>query len=108
MERKTTTLYKKVGKRYIKHDDFLDDIGLPEGLYLFYKTKNHDNVNAMMSMLHYAKVHDIQNVGKFCDLYVAHHEKIADAIRKATAKEGGFTQNELIVNIINELSKIEL
>lgn len=108
MERKTTTLYKKVGKRYVKHDDYLDEIGLPEGLYLFYKTRNCCTTNAMMSMLHYAKVHDIQNVGKFCDLYVAHHEIIADAIRKATAKDVQCTTNEMIMNIINELANIEL
>jgi hypothetical protein len=32
--RETTTLYKKLGKRYVKHDDYLDDKGLPQGLYL--------------------------------------------------------------------------
>ena len=108
MERETTTLYKKVGKRYIKHNDYLNDVGLPEGLYLFYKTRNCVKTNAMMSMLHYAKVHDIQNVGRFCDLYVAHHEIIADAIRKAATKDVQFTINDLTIKIISELSNIEL
>lgn len=96
--RKTTTLYKKVGKRYIKHDDYLDDVGLPQGLYLFYK-----NGNAMMSMMHYAKVHDIQNVGRFCDLYVAHYDKINEAVRKAT-----YDNHDLTMKIISELSNIDL
>lgn len=96
--RETTTLYKKVGKRYVKHDDYLDDVGLPEGLYLFYK-----NGKEMMSMLHYAKVHDIQNVGRFCDLYVAHYDKINDAVGKATGNNRDLTKQ-----IISELSNIEL
>ena len=94
--RETTTLYKKVGKRYVKHDDYLDDKGLPEGLYLFYK-----NGNAMMSMLHYAKVHDIQNVGRFCDIFVAHQAKISDAVEKALEK-GGFSVNDLTKKIIDQ------
>lgn len=100
--RETTTLYKKVGKRYVKHDDYLDDVGLPEGLYLFYK-----NGKAMMSMLHYAKVHDIKNVGRFCDLYVAHYDKINDAVEKAVRK-GEFSVSDLTKQIISELSNIDL
>ena len=100
--RETTTLYKKVGKRYVKHDDYLDDKGLPEGLYLIYK-----NGNAMMSMLHYAKVHDIQNVGRFCDLYVAHYDKINEAVEKAIRK-GEFSISDLTKQIISELSNIDL
>jgi hypothetical protein len=31
------TFYEKVGKRYRKVNDYYEDRGLPEGLYLFYK-----------------------------------------------------------------------
>lgn len=106
--RETTTLYRKVGKRYVKHDDYLDDKGLPEGLYLVYKTRNSIEPNAMMSILHYAKVHDIQNVGKFCDLFVAHEDKISNAIAKILVKKDyNLSVSDLTNEIINELSKIE-
>lgn len=103
---KTTTLYKKVGKRYVKHDDYLDEVGLPEGLYLFYKTRESIEPNAMMSMIHYAKVHDIQNVGRFCDLFVAHQDKINEAVEVALRK-GEFSISDLTKQIIAELSNIK-
>lgn len=99
--RETTTLYRKVGKRYVKHDDYLDDKGLPEGLYLIYK-----NGKAMMYMLDYAKVHDIQNVGRFCDLFVGHEKNINDAVEKVIRK-GEFSISDLTKQIISELSNIE-
>lgn len=106
--RETTTLYKKVGKRYVKQDDYLDEKGLPEGLYLFYKNGNSIEPNAMMNMLHYAKVHDIQNVGRFCDLFVAHENKISNFIAKVLVKRRhNLSVSDLTNEIINELSKIQ-
>jgi len=105
--RETTTLYRKVGKRYIKHDDYINEKGLPQGLYLFYKPNSLGENSAMMSMLHYAKVHDIQNVGKFCDLIVGHQSKLREAIRKTLEKQGGFSVNDLTNEILAEISKID-
>lgn len=56
-------------------------------------------------MIHYAKVHDIQDVAKFSDLYVAHHEKIVDVVLNAVKKS--FSADELARDILVELSKIE-
>lgn len=79
----TLTLYKKVGRRYIKHDDYFDERGLPIGLYLFYKENYKGEHSAMMNMIHYAKVHDIKNIGKFSDIYSNFGEKIQTEIHKS-------------------------
>ena len=103
----TLTLYKKVGKRYVKFDDFREDRGLPCGLYLFYKPNSRGEHQAMMNMIHYAKVHEIQNVAKFCDLYVAHSDKIADALRDCLMNEKQLSTYDLVNEILSKLSKIE-
>lgn len=99
------TLYEKKGRRYVKHDDYLDPVGLPTGLYLFYKDNHKGEHSAMKSMLHYAKVHDVQNVGKFADLIVGHEEKLADAIRELLQKNS-FSVNELTLEILATISKL--
>ena len=104
MERETTTLYKKVGRRYIKFDDFLEDKGLPQGLYLFYKPNHREESSAMMNMLHYAKVHDIKDIGKFSDLIVNHEEKLLNVIREAIKQP--FSIDGLANKILAELSKL--
>jgi len=103
-----TTLYKKIGRRYVKHDDFLDPKGLPQGLYLFYKPNYLGEHSAMMSMLHYAKVHDVQEVGKFCDLIVGHEKKLDEAIRTflENRKEVGFSVNDLTLEILAIITKL--
>ena len=83
----TTTLYEKVGKRYKVYNEYFNEKGLPCGLYLFYKPNDLGEHKAMKSMIHYAKVHDIKNVGKFCDLLAGHEDNVAEAIRKTLQKE---------------------
>lgn len=97
-------LYKKVGKRYVKHDDYRDEKGLPCGLYLFYKPNHKGEHTAMMNMVHYAKVHEIQNVAKFCDLYVAHADKIADALSEALKEP--LSIEDLVKTILAKLSEV--
>lgn len=105
--KKTTTLYEKIGNRYFEHDTYLDEKGLPQGLYLFYKTNKSKEPNAMMSMLHYAKIHNIQNVPSFCDLYVAHEEKIKDAIKKVIFSDKQYSVSDLANEVINTLANIK-
>lgn len=101
----TLTLYKKSGKRYVKHDDYLDERGLPCGLYLFYKPNYKGEHSAMMNMIHYAKVHDIQDAGRFSDLYVTHKDKLRDAVEKVY-DTGNFSREDFVIAILAELSKI--
>lgn len=61
--------YKKIGKRYIPIEHY-DTEGLPEGLYLFFNPDRNNKCSSMMNMGFYTKVHQIQNVGRFCDLVV--------------------------------------
>ena len=106
----TTTLYKKVGRRYVKHDDYLTETGLPVGLYLFYKENYKGEHSAMMNMLHYAKVHDIKNVGKFCDIWAANEDvlntKIREGIDNWMKEKGNYTTNELSIIVCKALSEI--
>ena len=107
--RETTTLYKKVGRRYVKHDDYLDERGLPEGLYLFYQNNHKGEHTSMKNMLHYAKVHDIQNIEKFSDIWVAYGEDIIKAISdeydKWIKENKVFSINELATMVCKVLSK---
>ena len=104
-----TTLYKKVGRKYVKHDDYLEEKGLPEGLYLFYKPNYKGEHSAMMNMLSYAKVHSITDVGKFSDLWVAYEEKLTDAIGKAIdnhiKEHNGYRLNDLSIIVCKALSE---
>lgn len=103
----TLTLYKKVGKRYVKFDDYRDERGLPCGLYLFYKPNVNGEHQAMMNMIHYAKVHEIQNVAKFSDLFVVHSDKIADKLTDFFSKNQSFSSSDLTKEILKSLSEIE-
>lgn len=103
-------LYKKQGRRYIKVDRF-EDTGLPEGLYLFYKPNYKGEHSAMMNMLHYAKVHQIENVGKFCDFWVKHEEvlnkEISKNINEWIKENKSYSINDLIILVCKTLSNIK-
>ena len=100
----TLTLYKKVGRRYLKHDDYLDERGLPCGLYLFYKPNYKGEHQAMMNMIHYAKVHDVHDVGKFSDLISGKEKELSDVISKVL--QSNYSTSDLTMAILAELSKI--
>jgi hypothetical protein len=99
------TLYKKIGKRYVKHDDYLEPAGLPCGLYLFYKPNHTGEHKAMINIMHYAKVHDIKNVGRFSDL-IAGHEDILLRVISDIIFKGNYSASELTNAILTEISKI--
>ena len=103
-------LYKKQGRRYIKVDRF-EDTGLPEGLYLFYKPDYKGEHSAMMNMLHYAKVHQIENVGKFCDFWVKHEEVLTKEISKSIdewiKEKKSYSINDLSILVCKALSNIK-
>ena len=106
-----TTLYKKVGRRYVEHDTYSDNLNnLPQGLYLLYKPNYKGEHSAMMNMLHYAKVHSITDIGKFSDLWVAHEEKLNVAIRQGIddwiKEKGNYSTNELSIIVCKALSKL--
>ena len=107
---KEKELYKKVGKRYVVYNNYFDETGLPEGLYLLYKYNHNGGHSAMMNMLHYAKVHDIKNVGKFCDMWVAYEEVLNKAIREGidnwVKEKGNYSTNELSIIVCKALSEI--
>lgn len=103
-------LYKKKGKRYIKVDRF-EDTGLPKGLYLFYKPDYKGEHSAMMNMLHYAKVHQIENVGKFCDFWAKHEEVLTKEISKNIdewiKEKKSYSINDLSILVCKALSNIK-
>lgn len=78
MEGKQHTYYKKVGRKYVPVQYFEPE-GYPEGLWLFY---SKPGVHSVTQMLYYTKVHDIQNLGKFCDLKVNFEDELQNKIGK--------------------------
>jgi hypothetical protein len=107
-----TVLYKKVGRRYVEHNAYSDNLnGLPEGLYLLYKENYKKEHSAMMNMLHYVKVHSITDVGKFSDLWVAYEDKLNVAIRQGidnwVKEKGNYSTNDLSVIVCKALSEIK-
>ena len=107
-----TTLYKKVGRKYVKHNTYSDNLnGLPEGLYLLYKNDYDGKHSAMINMLHYAKVHSITDVGKFSDLWVAYEELLNKTIREGIDKwikeKGNYSTNDLSIIVCKSLSEIK-
>ena len=106
----TTTLYRKVGKRYVKHNDYLRDAGLPCGLYLFYKPTYKGQHSAMINMLHYAKVHNIMDVATFSDIYANIGDKmtkcISDAHKQVLAEmQDGFSFHDIALRACKLLSE---
>jgi hypothetical protein len=58
-----------------------------------------------MNMIHYAKVHDIKNVGKFCDLVANSEilsEKLHDGVQEWIKTHGGYSHQD-IINILLKL-----
>lgn len=108
---KETILYKKVGRRYKEYNSYLDEKGLPEGLYMFYK---HSSGEGMKNMLYYTKLHDFKEMGKFCDFYKAYQEQIQNQLRTKLDEfynsdygKKGYTSSDLTDVILKTLSEIK-
>ena len=108
---RSDTYYIKKGRKYIPTERYTID-GVQEGLWLVCK-KPHSTEHR--EMLHAVKVHDINNVGRFCDFYKAHHEQIKSFISKnyekfheeKKASGGYFSMSDLADIIIKSLSEID-
>ena len=98
------TLYKKEGRRYVPVN-YYDVTGYPPGLYLLYKPDYKGEHTAMMNMIHYAKVYDIKNVGKFCDLVSSSEvlsQKLHEGVKEWVETHGSYSWQD-IVNILLKL-----
>jgi hypothetical protein len=111
IENNNNTYYKKVGRKYVPVQ-YYDVEGLQEGLWLIYKNKYS---KGMSNMLYPILTHELQNVGKFCDFYKTHKEKIQEMVtkeyenffqKKREANEA-FSISDLTDCIIAGLSKIK-
>lgn len=111
MENNNNTYYKKVGRKYIPVN-YYEPEGLSEGLWLITKNKYSKQYNSMLFPI---LVHELQNVGKFCDFYKTHKEKIQKMVTKEyenffqKKKEANetFSISDLTDCIIAGLSKIK-
>ncbi len=104
----TTTLYRKIGKRYIKQDDYLNEKGLPCGLYLFYKPSYKGEHLAMMNMIHYAKVHDIKDISSFCDIFVKYESKILEKLQiEIDIFKNSYTVSDLAMIMLKIMSELK-
>ena len=110
IENNNNTYYKKVGRKYVPVQ-YYDVEGLQEGLWLIYKNKYS---KGMSNMLYPILTHELQNVGRFCDFYKTHKEKIQEMVtkeyenffqKKREANEA-FSISDLTDCIIAGLSKI--
>ena len=111
IENNNNTYYKKIGRKYIPVQ-YYDVEGLQEGLWLIYKNKYS---KGMSNMLYPILTHELQNVGRFCDFYKTHKEKIQEMVtkeyenffqKKREANEA-FSISDLTDCIIAGLSKIK-
>ena len=111
IENNNNTYYKKVGRKYVPVQ-YYDVEGLQEGLWLIYKNKYS---KGMSNMLYPILTHELQNVGRFCDFYKTHKEKIQEMVtkeyenffqKKRKANEA-FSISDLTDCIIAGLSKIK-
>ena len=111
IENNNNTYYKKVGRKYVPVQ-YYDVEGLQEGLWLIYKNKYS---KGMSNMLYPILTHELQNVGRFCDFYKTHKEKIQEMVtkeyenffqKKREANEA-FSISDLTDCIIAGLSKIK-
>lgn len=99
------TLYKKEGRKYVPVS-YYDVTGYPPGLYLLYSPDYKGEHTAMMNMLHYAKVHDIKNVGKFCDLIVSQdvlQEKLYKELEEFSKANNGMYSRQDMLNCLFKL-----
>ena len=111
IENNNNTYYKKIGRKYVPVQ-YYDVEGLQEGLWLIYKNKYS---KGMSNMLYPILTHELQNVGRFCDFYKTHKEKIQEMVtkeyenffqKKREANEA-FSISDLTDCIIAGLSKIK-
>lgn len=111
IENNNNTYYRKIGRKYVPVQ-YYDVEGLQEGLWLIYKNKYS---KGMSNMLYPILTHELQNVGKFCDFYKTHKEKIQEMVtkeyenffqKKREANEA-FSISDLTDCIIAGLSKIK-
>lgn len=107
----TSTVYKKVGRRYIPiHTINID--GVQEGLWLVIKNSYSKQFR---ELLHLIKTHELVDVGKFSDFYKAHHEEIQKHlgvnyekfIGKLREENKGFSTSDLVDVVIKTLSEIK-
>ena len=112
MERnRNETYYIKKGRKYIPIQRY-DVDGLGEGLWLITKGPNYES---RQNLLYAVRTHQIQEVGKFCDFYKAHKDKLDEIIIKEydnffeqkKEKSEYFSRSEIVDCIISALSKIE-
>ena len=98
------TYYKKVGRKYVPVQYFEPE-GYPEGLWLFY---HKPGAKTVTNALYYTKVHDIQNLGTFCDLQVNFGEelqnKISVAIDEWIKEKGSYSIADLTTIVLTVLS----
>lgn len=111
IENNNNTYYRKIGRKYVPVQ-YYDVEGLQEGLWLIYKNKYS---RGMSNMLYPILTHELQNVGRFCDFYKTHKEKIQEMVtkeyenffqKKREANEA-FSISDLTDCIIAGLSKIK-
>ena len=111
IENNNNTYYKKVGRKYVPVQ-YYDVEGLQEGLWLIYKNKYS---KGMSNMLYPILTHELQNVGRFCDFYKTHKEKIQEMVtkeyenffQKKREVNEAFSISDLTDCIIAGLSKID-
>ena len=100
IENNNNTYYKKVGRKYVPVQ-YYDVEGLQEGLWLIYKNKYS---KGMINMLYPILTHELQNVGKFCDFYKAHKEKIQEMVAKEYEEKVNANILRKIILYLNFLS----
>ena len=102
------TYYKKKGRKYIPVE-YWEPEGYPEGLWLLYKSPGS---NTAMQLLHYAKVYDITNLGKWADLWVNFGDKLTAKIGKAIEefieKEGRYSIQDLSSIVLKVIADDEI
>lgn len=109
-ERNNTHFIKK-GRKYIPIETY-DITGFNEGLWLI---TNKPNSTGYTNTLYAVKTHDIQNIGRFSDFYVAYHDKICSKLHKnydnfiknLKKDNKSFSISDLTDVVIKTLSEIE-
>lgn len=100
MDTNSKVYYKKEGNKYVPIE-FYDVEGLPEGLYLLYKNTYSRGV---VNTLYYTRVHEIKNVGKWCDL-VRSYPDLPNIFIKNLEEFKKNQPNSSVVDTINVLFK---
>ena len=110
MER-NNTYYIKKGRKYIPKESY-DISGFSEGLWLI---TNKPHSTGYTNTLYAVKTHDIQNIGKFSDFYVAYHDTISTELQKnytifmdkLRTENKSFSISDLTDVVIKTLSEIK-